>query len=333
MNHVKFVILSAVLFTALGPSNSHGQAKTDATQPPNQTRESAPAPKRPKIDDAYRKAAREWGQKNFPPGQAEEEVYQDVKTENMHYRYVAFLEMFPSSAHLKEIEALLNNFYVFTAPKRVVIPARDLLGKYHMGSDARVYQWSDSKLVAVVNTPEGQMWTGPIRLGNLQFLSGGFIAREGGIELLAGTSFIYPSKNPQTQGQVGGEREKTLEVQTHEPVTSSPSESASGQDHQDQQDPEKIAISPGVAVRLLLEKTPPVYPPIAKAARVSGTVVLRVTISENGMVEYLSVVSGPAMLQDAALDAVKTYRYRPYLINNSPVKVSTTVNVIFTLGE
>jgi protein TonB len=51
------------------------------------------------------------------------------------------------------------------------------------------------------------------------------------------------------------------------------------------------------------------------------------------MVEHLSVVSGPVMLQQAALDAVKTYRYRPYLINNSPVKVSTTVNVIFTLGE
>ena len=46
----------------------------------------------------------------------------------------------------------------------------------------------------------------------------------------------------------------------------------------------------------------------------------------------LHVVSGPAMLQQAALDAVKTWRYRPYLLNNEPVEVETTVNVIFTLG-
>jgi protein TonB len=83
---------------------------------------------------------------------------------------------------------------------------------------------------------------------------------------------------------------------------------------------------------MLLEKTQPFYPPIAKAARVSGTVVLQVTISETGLIESPRVVSGPAMLQQAALDAVKNWRYRPYLLNNEPVKVETTVNVIFALG-
>jgi protein TonB len=57
------------------------------------------------------------------------------------------------------------------------------------------------------------------------------------------------------------------------------------------------------------------------------------TISTTGEVENLHVVSGPAMLQQAALDAVKTWRYRPYLLNNEPVPVVTTINVIFNLGE
>ena len=96
--------------------------------------------------------------------------------------------------------------------------------------------------------------------------------------------------------------------------------------------PKKVNISAGVAVGLLIQKTVPTYPPIAKAARVSGTVVLQATISKQGTIENLHVVSGPAMLQQAAMDAVRTWRYRPYLLNNEPVEVDTTVNVIFTLG-
>jgi protein TonB len=96
--------------------------------------------------------------------------------------------------------------------------------------------------------------------------------------------------------------------------------------------PKKVTISGGVAVGMLLQKTTPTYPPIAKAARVQGTVVLQATISKTGAIENLKVVSGPAMLQQAALDAVRSWRYRPYLLNNEPVEVETTVNVIFTLG-
>ncbi len=96
--------------------------------------------------------------------------------------------------------------------------------------------------------------------------------------------------------------------------------------------PKKVNISAGVAMGMLIQKTQPIYPPIAKAARVSGTVVLQATISKTGTIENLQVVSGPAMLQQAALDAVRTWRYRPYLLNNEPVEVETTVNVIFTLG-
>jgi protein TonB len=96
--------------------------------------------------------------------------------------------------------------------------------------------------------------------------------------------------------------------------------------------PKKVNISAGVMVGMLIQKTQPVYPPIAKAARVSGTVVLQAEISKQGTIQNLRVVSGPAMLQQAAMDAVKSWRYRPYLLNNDPVEVETTVNVIFTLG-
>jgi TonB family protein len=97
--------------------------------------------------------------------------------------------------------------------------------------------------------------------------------------------------------------------------------------------PEKINLSAGTAEGLLIEKTNPIYPPIAKAARVTGTVVLQATISKTGEVENLRVVSGPAMLQQAALDAVKTWRYRPYLLNGLPVEVETTVSLIFSLSK
>ncbi|MGC2502646.1 MAG: energy transducer TonB, partial [Silvibacterium sp.] len=74
------------------------------------------------------------------------------------------------------------------------------------------------------------------------------------------------------------------------------------------------------------------YPAIAKAARIQGTVVLQATISKGGTIQDLRVISGPPMLQQAALEAVKTWRYRPYLLSGEPVEVETQVNVIFTLG-
>jgi protein TonB len=84
---------------------------------------------------------------------------------------------------------------------------------------------------------------------------------------------------------------------------------------------------------MLIEKQMPVYPAIAKATRTEGTVVLQATISRSGTIENLRVASGPGLLQQAALDAVKTWRYRPYLLNGEPVEVETTVNVVFKLQE
>lgn len=96
--------------------------------------------------------------------------------------------------------------------------------------------------------------------------------------------------------------------------------------------PKAVSVSAGVAAGMLIRKTQPVYPSIARSARVQGTVVLQATISRAGSVINLKVVSGPPMLRQAAIDAVMTWQYRPYLLNNEPTEVDTTVNVLFSLG-
>lgn len=95
----------------------------------------------------------------------------------------------------------------------------------------------------------------------------------------------------------------------------------------------RMRVSTMVEDGLLIHKTIPVYPPIARAVGAHGTVVLAATISKSGEIENLRVVSGPPLLQQAALDAVRTWRYRPYLLDGQPVEVETTVDVIFTLGQ
>jgi len=94
-----------------------------------------------------------------------------------------------------------------------------------------------------------------------------------------------------------------------------------------------LRVSSGTEEGLLLEKRMPVYPAIARAAGISGTVTLAAIISKSGTIENLRVISGPMMLQQAARDAVETWRYRPYLLDGQPVEVETTVSVIFTLSR
>ena len=97
--------------------------------------------------------------------------------------------------------------------------------------------------------------------------------------------------------------------------------------------PKAITVSSGVANGMLIEKTPLVYPPIAKAAQVSGTVELHATISKTGTIKDLQFVNGPAMLRQAAIDAVRTWRYKPFELNNEPTEIATTINVVFTLDR
>ena len=95
--------------------------------------------------------------------------------------------------------------------------------------------------------------------------------------------------------------------------------------------PQRVRISQGVTKGLLIHRVEPVYPPLAKAARVQGEVVLSAIISTNGEIENLQLVSGHPMLVPTAIAAVKQWRYKPYLLNGQPVEVETTITVIFAL--
>jgi protein TonB len=92
-------------------------------------------------------------------------------------------------------------------------------------------------------------------------------------------------------------------------------------------------ISQGVLAGLLLAPIQPTYPPIAKVTHTEGTVVIQAIISKSGRIESAHVLSGSPMLQAAALDAVRSARYRPYLLNNEPTEVETTISIIFHLGS
>jgi TonB family protein len=95
----------------------------------------------------------------------------------------------------------------------------------------------------------------------------------------------------------------------------------------------QVNVSAKVMTGNLLHKVPPQYPVEAKKARIQGKVVLEAIIGKDGVVENLKALSGPTELQQSALDAVKQWTYKPFLLNGNPVEVVTTVNVIYTLGK
>ncbi len=92
-----------------------------------------------------------------------------------------------------------------------------------------------------------------------------------------------------------------------------------------------IRVSGSATQATLLSQVAPVYPPIAKTAHISGTVLLHCLIGKDGSVETLEYVSGPPLLMKAALDAVRQWKYKPMLLNGQPVRVDTTVSVVFML--
>ncbi len=94
-----------------------------------------------------------------------------------------------------------------------------------------------------------------------------------------------------------------------------------------------VAVSPDVMQKQIIHKVPPVYPEEAKKVRIQGKVVLNAVIGKTGEMEQLMVVSGPKELQQSALDAVRQWLYKPYLLNGKPVDVKTTINVIYSLRE
>jgi len=97
--------------------------------------------------------------------------------------------------------------------------------------------------------------------------------------------------------------------------------------------PQRVRVSQGVSQALCVSKVPPIYPVDAKVARIQGTVVMKALIGTTGDVEKLELISGHPALAPAAMDAVKRWKYKPYLLNGNAVEVETLVTVNFTLAE
>jgi protein TonB len=95
---------------------------------------------------------------------------------------------------------------------------------------------------------------------------------------------------------------------------------------------ERIRVGGQVQSAKIVSQPRPVYPPLARQARIQGTVRLEAVISKEGSVEELKVISGHPLLIQSALAAVQQWRYEPTLLNGVPVEVITTIDVNFTLG-
>jgi TonB family protein len=119
------------------------------------------------------------------------------------------------------------------------------------------------------------------------------------------------------------------------PVAGAPVLSPVPATNQDNAQPvrEPIRVGGGVQESKLLKKVEPIYPELAKRARVQGKVVLMVTVDEQGYVSDARVMEGHPLLNDAAVSAVKKWRYSPTLLNGAPVPVIATVTIVFNLAE
>ena len=97
--------------------------------------------------------------------------------------------------------------------------------------------------------------------------------------------------------------------------------------------PAQIQVSGGVQQGMLILEPRPVYPRIAIISRTQGTVHIQAIIERDGVIGHLKVLSGPPVLINAALDAVKQWRYKPTLLNGEPVEVITEIDVNFMLNS
>ena len=97
--------------------------------------------------------------------------------------------------------------------------------------------------------------------------------------------------------------------------------------------PQRVRISQGVSRGLLVYRVEPTYPVLARQARIQGVVVLTAIIGKDGSIQNLQVVSGHPMLAPAAIEAVKQWRYKPYLLSGQPFEVETTVTVNFNFRQ
>jgi protein TonB len=94
-----------------------------------------------------------------------------------------------------------------------------------------------------------------------------------------------------------------------------------------------LRVGGNVEAGRVLEKVDPTYPPIARAARIQGTVVLHAIVGKDGTIQKLTYVSGPAMLMNACMSAVHQWRYKPYILDGEPWEVDTEISCVFSVGD
>jgi len=126
----------------------------------------------------------------------------------------------------------------------------------------------------------------------------------------------------------GGSTSPQIDVRS--PANAKPQTSAGGPQGTR---PMRVRVSQGVTQGMVISKVQPIYPPDAKAARIQGSVVIAVIIGKDGSVQSERLVSGHPLLAPAAMDAVKQWKYRPYLLNGQAVEVDTQITVNFTLAS
>jgi len=97
--------------------------------------------------------------------------------------------------------------------------------------------------------------------------------------------------------------------------------------------PQRLRIGGNVQAANVINNVKPIYPPLAKQARIQGTVRFNVVINKDGTIQDIQVESGHPLLAEAALDAVRQWTYKPTLLNGEPVEVATVVDVNFTLSQ
>jgi TonB family protein len=132
-----------------------------------------------------------------------------------------------------------------------------------------------------------------------------------------------------------GARAQTSGATSTPPASSSRTVTSPAQESSPQtpvEKPTRIRVGGNVAAAALTHQVMPVYPPVARQAKITGTVVLHCVIGKDGSVRQLDYVSGPPLLMKSAMDAVRQWSYRPTLLNGKAIEVDTTVSVVYTLG-
>jgi len=97
--------------------------------------------------------------------------------------------------------------------------------------------------------------------------------------------------------------------------------------------PQRVRVADTIISQQIVTKVAPVYPALARQAHIQGTVILKVMINKSGDVESMQLFSGHPILAPAAIEAVKQWKYKPFLLNGEPVDVETNVTVNFTLAD